>query len=74
MLCAILFIVYMVAGQDILEKSVGVSRAELTDAGRYWIVIVRGAIISGLIFCFFAFCAWLGHRVKKQRAATGGAA
>ena len=35
----------------------------------WWIVVARGAVISSLIFCYFGFCIWLGHRVKKRRSA-----
>lgn len=73
-LAAILFVVYMVAGQDFLETGLGIIRRDLSEAGRYWIVVARGAVISSLILCFFAFCTWLGHRVKNQRAARQGAA
>jgi hypothetical protein len=68
-LVVVLFVVYMVAGQDLLETSLGVNRPELTEAGRYWIVVARAAVISSLIFCFFGFCTWLGHRVQKQTTA-----
>lgn len=62
-------ILYVAAGRDIFALIFGVDRAELTESERYWFALIWVAVISGLIFCFLGFCAWLGHRVKKQRSA-----
>lgn len=56
------------------NEMAGGDRAELTDAARFWYAQEFFAYAIGLIFCFFGFCLWLGHRVKKQRAAKGGSA
>jgi hypothetical protein len=53
----------------LVVKLTGGDRAELTDAALFWYAQGFFAYVIGLIFCFFGFCLWLGHRVQKQRAA-----
>ena len=69
LILVILFVSDVIAGRDIDRAITGVNRAELSEAGGYWFVIIRASVLSGFFLCFIGFCIWLGRRIQKQRAA-----
>ena len=69
LLFTILVILYFITAPEIDEFIIGFDRKELSNAGRFWLLVARTAVFTAFFSCFLGFCKWHGYRLQKQRAA-----